>query len=350
VKISILVHPTFDSIGEVERAISITNRVQRYFELELITASWVEKKVLGKNMLDFNNLYQQKKKRLGESPAVIVTKLPQKDNFVTWYEPGFYTVSLGDWETRYQIPPIRTLVMYYIAGILPSFCSVFPEGSDEGMYHEERPIGCISDTCPRGNDDVLISMKGARVCTKCARIYRQYGCSEEALAALRKILNYVREETARYDKGIPYDVFISYSHDDQLFVDRLVRDLEDRRLKVWRDGFMLLPGQGIIEKVINGIATSRFLLCVLSRKSVRSKWVKKELEVAVTRSLERGTEKIAVLPTLIEECKIPQVLYGLYYVSFRDDYDLALNKVVAAVQVRRRQTYHRTKSAKESRS
>jgi hypothetical protein len=241
VKISILVHQTFDSIEEVERAISTTNRAQSYFELELCTASWVEKKVVGKKILDFSNLYQQKQERLGESPAVIVTKLPLKDNFVTWYEPGIYVVSLGDWEVRHQIPPIRTLLMYYIAGILPGFCSVFPEGSEEGMYHEERPIGCISDTCPRGNDDVLLSMKGARVCTPCARIYRRYGCNEKALAAARKILNYVREDAARYDKEIPYDIFISYSHQDQRFVDRLVRDLEERRLKVWRDGFLLAP-------------------------------------------------------------------------------------------------------------
>lgn len=342
-KISILVHQTFDSIEEVERAISATNRAQSYFELEFCTASWVEKKVVGKKILDFSNLYQQKKERLGESPAVIVTKLPLKDNFVTWYEPGIYVVSLGDWEVHHQIPPIRTLLMYYIAGILPGFCSIFPEGSDEGMYHEERPIGCISDTCPRGNDDVLLSMKGARVCAPCAKIYRRYGCNEKALAAARKILNYVREDAARYDKEIPYDVFISYSHQDQLFVDRLVRDLEDRRLKIWRDGFTLLPGQGFIQKIFNGIATSRCLLCVLSRKSVKSKWVEKELNFAVIRSLESGPDKIAVIPTLIEKCRIPQVLCDLHYVSFQDNYDSALNKVVTAVQEQRRRTYRSRK-------
>jgi hypothetical protein len=339
VKIDILVHPSFESSGEVERAISAANRVQSYFQLEFCSASWVERKVARKNILDFDSLYHQNKERLGEAPAVVITKLRLKDDFLTLYEEDFYVVSLGDWEVRPQIPPIRILLMYYIAGILPWFSSTFPKGGDDGMNHEERPIGCISDTCPRGNDDVLLSMKGARVCTKCVKIYRKYGCGGQALAAVGRILSYVRTETARYDKGIPYDIFISYSHQDQRFVDRLVRDLEDRRLKVWRDGFMLLPGQGIAEKVFNGIANSRCLLCVLSRKSVRSKWVKRELEVAVTRSLERGASEIAVLPALIEECKIPQVLYGIFYVSFQEDYDAALNKVVTAVQEQKDRTY-----------
>ena len=183
---------------------------------------------------------------------------------------------------------------------------------------------------------MLLSMKRARVCRKCAGIYERYGCSKQALNAVGKILKIVGEDTARYDKGIPYDVFISYNHEDATFVDRLVRDLEEHRLKVWRDGFVLLPGEGILKKISNGIATSKNLLCVLSRKSVKSKWVNRELEIAVTRSLERGPEKIRVLPVLIEECKIPEVLYGQYYVSFHDNYDLALKKVVTAVQNQQR--------------
>lgn len=345
VKIDILVHPSFESIGDVERAISAANRVQSYFQLEFCAASWAERKVARKNILDFDSLYYQKKERLGEAPAVVITKLRLKDDFLTLYEKDFYVVSLGDWEVRPQIPPIRILLMYYIAGILPWFCSTFPEGADDGMNHDERPIGCISDTCPRGNDDVVLSMRGARVCTKCTKIYRKYGCDGQALAAVGRILSYVRTETARYDKKIPYDIFISYSHQDQSFVDRLVRDLEDRRLKVWRDGFILLPGQRFIQKIYNGIATSRCLLCVLSRKSVKSKWVDKELNFAVIRSLERGPDKIAVIPTLIEKCRIPDVLCDLHCVSFQDNYDLALNKVVTAVQEQRGRT-DRTRKAR----
>ena len=126
-KITILVHPTFDSIAEVEQAISATNRAQKYFDLELREASWVNKKVAGKKILDVKKLHQQKNERLGDPPAVVVTKLPLKDNYVAWDEPGLYFVSLGDWEIRHQNPPIKTLVMYYIAGILPGFCSSFPE-------------------------------------------------------------------------------------------------------------------------------------------------------------------------------------------------------------------------------
>jgi hypothetical protein len=176
------------------------------------------------------------------------------------------------------------------------------------MYHDGVPVGCISDICPEGNDDILLSMKDVKICPDCTTTYKRYGCEDKALNAADNLLLYVREEARRYDKNIPYDVFISYSHEDREFVDRLAGDLGEMRLKVWRDGFRLLPGKMLIDQIITGIFSSKCLLCVLSPKAVESEWVNRELSVAVTKSLERGADKILVLPVLIENCKIPNVV------------------------------------------
>lgn len=308
------------------------NQRQSYFRLRISTANWVEKNVKSKKVIDYDKVYQEKEKRVGESPVIIVTKLSLKDGWSAYYYPGFYIISLGDWESRYQAPPLRVLIVYYLAGICCSFACNLPEEGHEEMYHDGIPTGCISDLCPKGDDDILLSMRGATVCSKCAPIYKRYGCGTKELAAARRMLEYVQEETKKYDKDVPYDVFISYGHVDSGFVDQLTDDLEDRRLKVWRDGFKLLPGRTIIEQIVEGIDSSLCLLCVLSAQSVESPWVNRELAIAVSQSLERGEENIVVLPIKIDNCKIPKTLTALYYVDFQSNYSAGLIKVLTAIQ------------------
>lgn len=329
--IDVLVTPSVDSLEEIEKAIKIMNQRQSYFKLRVGAAKWVEKNVKSKRVIDYDKVYQEKEKRLGESPVIVITKLPLKDGWSAYYYPGFYIISLGDWESRYQAPPLRVLIIYYLAGICSSFACNLPEEGHEEMYHDGIPIGCISDICPKGDDDILLSMKGVTICPKCTPIYKRYGCGTAELDAARRMLEYVQEEANKYDRGVPYDVFISYGHVDNSFVDQLTDDLEDRRLKVWRDGFNLLPGRTIIEQIVEGIDNSLCLLCVLSAKSVESPWVNRELAVAVTQSLERGEENIIVLPITIDNCKIPKVLSALYYVDFQSNYSAGLNKVLAAI-------------------
>jgi hypothetical protein len=60
-------------------------------------------------------------------------------------------------------------------------------------------------------------------------------------------------------------VFITYSHNDSDFVDRLLRDLEKvkEKLDVTLDKRILDPGSSLLE-IFEGIGTSDFLLPILS--------------------------------------------------------------------------------------
>ncbi|NYT72789.1 toll/interleukin-1 receptor domain-containing protein [Halomonas sp. QX-2] len=51
-------------------------------------------------------------------------------------------------------------------------------------------------------------------------------------------------------------VFISHSHQDKPFVERLVKDLLDANLNVWVDKQELAPGDSVIEKVSHGLRSS----------------------------------------------------------------------------------------------
>ncbi|MEA1945284.1 MAG: toll/interleukin-1 receptor domain-containing protein [Euryarchaeota archaeon] len=85
--------------------------------------------------------------------------------------------------------------------------------------------------------------------------------------------------------------FITYSHEDNEFVNRLVEDLGSSGLNVTLDERALAPGDSLL-KIFGEIGTSDFLIPVLSANSVESNWVRKELGVAIVKEIEEDTFKV----------------------------------------------------------
>ncbi len=121
-------------------------------------------------------------------------------------------------------------------------------------------------------------------------------------------------------------VFISYSARDRAFVERLAADLKAKGLYVWFDQWALKVGDSIVDKINAGIMSHDYLIVVLSKASVDSQWVKKELSTGLMRELEE--RRVVVLPVLIEDCDIPALLTDKVYADFRDDYSRGLNKLL----------------------
>jgi Cdc6-like AAA superfamily ATPase len=95
--------------------------------------------------------------------------------------------------------------------------------------------------------------------------------------------------------------FITYSHQDNSFVDRLVGDLEMKtELNIAIDKRVLGAGDSLI-KIFGEIETSDFLIPVLSTNSVNSNWCKKELRVAIVKEIEESAFK--VIPVVKEREK-----------------------------------------------
>ena len=86
-------------------------------------------------------------------------------------------------------------------------------------------------------------------------------------------------------------VFVTYSHQDQEFVEQLVADLESSGLAMVFDKQLMLPGNSLF-KIFEEIGTVDFLLAILSPHSVNSSWVQKELEGAVVREIEETDFKV----------------------------------------------------------
>jgi len=113
-------------------------------------------------------------------------------------------------------------------------------------------------------------------------------------------------------------LFISYSHEDDGFVNQLVARLLESRVTLWYDRIGIKVGESLIEKIQGAIAEADFLAVVLSKTSVQSAWCREELNAGLVRQL--GERRAIVLPLLIEDCEIPLFLRDKKYADFRKEF------------------------------
>jgi hypothetical protein len=122
------------------------------------------------------------------------------------------------------------------------------------------------------------------------------------------------------------DVFLSHSSLDKALAERVVSDLRSHGISVWYDTNEILVGHDIVERVYDGIKNSRYLAILLTRNSVRSKWVREELHIAKVSEIE--DRKVCILPLLFKNCEIPAAIRTKKYADFRSDYQKGLSELL----------------------
>lgn len=124
-------------------------------------------------------------------------------------------------------------------------------------------------------------------------------------------------------------IFISYSHSDKAFVDKLAMNLVKEKHHIWLDRWELNVGDSLLAKIQEVLTGTSAILVILSTNSVKSSWCNKEINAGLVRELEE--RKTIVLPCVIDDCTIPLFLRDKFYADFRRDPDEAFASVQRAL-------------------
>jgi TIR domain len=137
----------------------------------------------------------------------------------------------------------------------------------------------------------------------------------------RHIRNRLSEAPAR-------NIFLCHASADKWLVRRVFDDLTDLNHAVWLDEFQIQAGDSIVAKINQGLGSCVHVVVFLSKNSGGSQWVKREWHSSLSRSLSGATIKL--VPVLIEDCEIPELLHDIKYADFRKSYLDGLQDLVAA--------------------
>lgn len=132
-----------------------------------------------------------------------------------------------------------------------------------------------------------------------------------------------------------FDVFLSHSHTDAEYVEKLAELLDDKNgLKSWLDKWVIVPGGSFQQEIAKGLEEAESCAVCLGAKTA-SGWFKKEYEVALNR--QAGDESFRVIPVLLpgaDPTDIDVFLKILDWVDFREEknFEYALHRLTSGIR------------------
>ncbi|MCH9688313.1 MAG: toll/interleukin-1 receptor domain-containing protein [Deltaproteobacteria bacterium] len=103
------------------------------------------------------------------------------------------------------------------------------------------------------------------------------------------------------DVGTPPRIFLSYSHHDLATIKEVERSLQNAGGHVWYADESLRAGQNFSEEIAHEIQSAAVVALCVSPNSVRSRWVRREVEFAVNVD-------VPIVPVMLTEVRIPSAL------------------------------------------
>jgi len=131
-----------------------------------------------------------------------------------------------------------------------------------------------------------------------------------------------------------FDVFLSHSHADASWVDRLARRLENEAgLRVWLDRWILIPGQSWHQAMARGIEQAGSCAVCIGEHTPTG-WFQREIERALNHKVYEPS--FPVIPVLLPTARITNVNNFLElhtWVDFRNpDQAYAFHALVCGIK------------------
>jgi hypothetical protein len=138
-----------------------------------------------------------------------------------------------------------------------------------------------------------------------------------------------KERRHQRDKGQRV-AFLSHSSLDKPFIRQLAADLTASGINVWIDEQRIRVGDSIPDKIAQGLAESDYFLIGISRHSIDSQWVKKELNNALVTEVQR--RKVSILPLKLDDSPMPAIIADKRYADFSASYKTGLEDLLQAMK------------------
>jgi hypothetical protein len=134
------------------------------------------------------------------------------------------------------------------------------------------------------------------------------------------------------DSFLPYRIFLSHKHEDKPIVEPIALRLREMLGEgaVFYDAWSISPGDGIIEKMDQGLLAPEFVFFFVSRRSLDSGLVKIEWQNSLLKASKGQTR---LVPVKIDNVSMPEVLRQTLYVDiYSVGLEVGLNQIVNVVQ------------------
>jgi hypothetical protein len=125
------------------------------------------------------------------------------------------------------------------------------------------------------------------------------------------------------------DIFISYSSKDSEQASKLFVILEQKGYSCWQDVHKIRIARKFIKEIEDGLMSCRYLFLWLTKNSVESKWVQRELDLVYAR--EKQENLTCIVPLRVDDCLIPShfdYLQDRQYVNFQNDFEQGIGELI----------------------
>lgn len=125
-------------------------------------------------------------------------------------------------------------------------------------------------------------------------------------------------------------IFISYTSRDREVAEQVARRLNENGLNVFLDASLIDPIDSIITTLRNDIASSDYVILILSHNTFFSQWGQFDLEYAIKKEMRQRS--IGLIPFKIDSSKMPEVMLSLMNVDASRNLERGLEKLVTILR------------------
>jgi len=125
------------------------------------------------------------------------------------------------------------------------------------------------------------------------------------------------------------NVFISYSHRDKKYADLISKSLEIEGHEIWIDSIKFKEGDNWLSKITNTIKDIDAFILIISKNSLSSEWVSREISAIALGEISKGRTRI--IPVLLDKSTVPQYIALHQYVDLSNDIERGIDRIIHAL-------------------